>query len=118
MTEFYHHKLPKESTLLMGQTPQSEIGFQSQNLQIWYNNTDKSWVGDGEPLHMHTDSDECFIVLKGTLIIKVNDKQYEISTHEFCCFPRGTYHGIVKIQTPIETLMIRAPSIKDKVYKE
>jgi mannose-6-phosphate isomerase-like protein (cupin superfamily) len=118
MTEFHHRKLPEESTLLMGQTPQSDVGFQSQHLQIWYNNTDISWIDDGEQLHMHTDSDECFIVLQGTLIVRVDDKQYRIGPREFCCFPCGTFHGIVEIQTPIETLMIRAPSIKDKVYKE
>jgi hypothetical protein len=35
---------------------------------------------------------------------------------EFCCFPAGLLHQIVAIEPPIRTLMIRAPSVDDKVY--
>lgn len=84
-------------------------------MQIWYNNTDHSWA-DKLP-HMHTESDECFIVLHGTLVIEVEGEKLTIGPREFCCFPRGLYHAIVDVHTPAEMLMIRAPLVKDKVYK-
>jgi mannose-6-phosphate isomerase-like protein (cupin superfamily) len=118
MAEFHHHKLPKHSALLMGRVPQDKTGFQSQHLQIWYNNEVKSWVGNGETVHMHQNSDECFIVLKGALIVTVGGKRYTIGPREFCCFPQGIFHGIVEVKTPVETFMIRAPSVDDKVYKD
>ncbi|MCC6300240.1 MAG: cupin domain-containing protein [Anaerolineales bacterium] len=114
--KFHHAKLPDFSTLLSGNTPRDEVGFQTDVLQIWYNNTDKSWV-DSAP-HYHEKSDEIFIVLKGTLHVEVDGQIHTIGPREFCCFPAGTWHSIVRVEVPAETLMIRAPSIDDKVYKE
>jgi len=117
MRQFHHRKIPDYSTLLSGQTPPTELGFESKQLQIWYNNTDKSWVGDGEIPHKHLHSDECFIVLKGILIVEIDGAQFSIGPREFCCFPAGLFHAVIKVCPPVETLMIRAPSISDKVYQ-
>ena len=116
MRQFHHRKIPDHSTLLSGQISPNEIDFKSEHLQIWYNNTGKSWVGSGEIPHKHMDSDECFIVLSGTLIVEVDGVRFSIGPREFCCFPAGLYHVVVEVHPPIETLMIRAPSISDKVY--
>jgi len=118
VAQFHHHKLPDYSTLLSGHTPPDELGFQSERLQIWYNNTDQSWVGDGELPHKHLQSDECFIVLRGTLVVEVNGERFSIGPREFCCFPVGQYHSVVQVHPPVETLMIRAPSTRDKVYRD
>ena len=115
MTQFHHQKLPDFSTLLSGHTPPNEIGFHSEKLQIWYNNTTEEWA-DATP-HAHQESDECFIVLKGSLIVEVEGERFTIGPREFCCFPRGVYHSIIKVYPPVESLMIRAPSKKDKIYK-
>ena len=117
MTLFHHRRLPNCSTLLSGHTPRDEVGFRSKQLQIWYNYTDESWIGAGEKLHMHTLSDECFIVLHSTLIVEVDGEQFKVGPREFCCFPCGVYHAIVEIHPPVEMLMIRAPSANDKVYQ-
>jgi ribosomal protein S18 acetylase RimI-like enzyme len=93
------------------------VGFQSAHLQIWYNHTDKSWVGEGERPHKHLYSDECFIVLRGSLVVAVDGRHYTIGPREFCCFPVGQYHAVVAVHPPVETLMIRAPSVDDKVYQ-
>ena len=116
MPTFHHRKLPDFSTLLTGRKPPDAVGFTSQKLQIWYNNTDEPWQDDG--LHAHTDSDECFIVLKGSLTVRVEKEVYTVSAGEFCCFPTGLYHAILSVETPVETFMIRAPSLEDKVYRE
>ncbi len=118
MSQIHHRKLPDFSTLLSGHTPPNDLGFESKSLQIWYNNTEKSWIGDGELPHKHLRSDECFIVLNGTLVVEVDGERFTIGPREFCCFPAGIYHNIVEIHPPVETLMIRAPATNDKVYKE
>lgn len=116
MNRFHHRSLPSYSTLLAGRTPPDEVGFVSEQLQIWYNHTDESWVGAGETPHMHTLSDECFIVLRGALLVEVEGVQHLIQAREWCCFPRGVYHAVVAVYPPVETLVLRAPSIDDKVY--
>ena len=71
---FHHRKLPDYATLLSGPTPPDGVGFQSAHLQIWYNNTDASWVGAGERPHQHLHSDQCFIVLRGSLVVEADGR--------------------------------------------
>ncbi len=78
--------------MLSGRKPPDDVGAKSDLLQIWYNNTNESWVGDGEDLHMHTSSDECFVVLRGNLVVEVEGERYDIGPRKFCSFPRGVYH--------------------------
>jgi len=113
---FIHRRLPDYSTLLCGHSPPDDVGFRSQALQIWYNHQDDPWQ-DG-PAHAHTESDECFIVLKGSLVVQVEDKQHTIGPREFCCFSSGVFHRILEVHAPVETLMIRSPSKDDKVYRK
>lgn len=112
---FHHYNLPDYSTLLSGRLPREDLSFQSEKLQIWYNNTEEIWTDSG--LHYHTESDEIFIVLKGTIVVEVDGERHTIGPREFCCFPAGIYHAVVNVFPPLETLMIRAPSAEDKVYK-
>ena len=114
--KFHHAKLPDSSTLLSGHTPPDEVGFQSNALQIWYNNTDQTWVEAPEPAHYHKESDEIFLVLQGALHVEVDGETHRVGPREFCCFPAGQWHSVLHVELPAETLMIRAPSINDKVY--
>lgn len=114
--KFHHTRLPNYSTLLSGHMPTSDIGFQSATLQIWYNNTDEPWMDAFA--HYHEKSDEIFIVLRGALHVEVDGQIHRIGEREFCCFPAGQWHSIVRVEVPAETLMIRSPSVDDKVYKE
>lgn len=112
--KFHHKKLPDFSTLLCGKIPPDEIVFKTEDLQILYNNTAKPWQ-DVAP-HYHKDSEECFVILKGAIIVEVENELVKIGEREFCYFPRGVVHSIVKTFPPIESLMIRSASIDDKVY--
>jgi mannose-6-phosphate isomerase-like protein (cupin superfamily) len=116
MPTFHHRKLPEYSTLLSGRVPPDAVGFTSDRLQIWYNNTSGTWA-DPAP-HAHRESDECFIVLRGSLIVEVEGERHLIGPREFCCFPRGVLHCVVVVLPPVETLMIRAPSCEDKYYAD
>jgi mannose-6-phosphate isomerase-like protein (cupin superfamily) len=114
MSGYHQRRLPDHSDLLAGRKPPSEVGFRSDALQIWYNNTDSPWRDPGA--HMHTDSDECFVVLRGELVVEVDGERFTVGPREFCCFPRGLYHAVIEAHPPVETLMIRTPSIEDKHY--
>ena len=118
MTQFHHRPLPDHSALLSGNRPPDEFGFQSEELQIWYNNTAASWVHEPEQPHLHTSSAECFIVLRGSLVVEAEGERFTVGPREYCCFPPGLLHAIVEVRPPVETLMIRAPSVGDKVYRE
>ncbi len=116
VTGFHHQRLPGYSTLLSGRDPRDPVGFRSDRLQIWYNNTSEPWR-DPET-HAHRESDECFVVLRGTLIVEVEGERFTIGPREFCCFPAGVFHSVVEVHPPVESLMIRAPSVADKVYRD
>nr|BBH87691.1 hypothetical protein KTC_24420 [Thermosporothrix sp. COM3] len=115
MARFHRRKLPDHSTLLAGPVPRDEVGFQSDRLQIWYNHTNKAWA-DARP-HAHQESDECFIVLQGSIVVEVEGERFTIGPREFCCFPRGLYHRVIEVRPPVETLMLRAPAGNDKIYQ-
>ena len=115
-TGYHHCKLPTFSTLLIGRVPRDEFGFSSERLQIWYNNTEDGWKDDRP--HAHEESDECFIVLRGRLLVEVEGERFLVGPGEFCCFPAGVYHAVVEVYPPVESLMIRAPSVADKLYEE
>jgi hypothetical protein len=51
------------------------------------------------------------------LIVDVEGAHHTIGPREFCCFPRGVFHAVVEVMPPVQTLMIRAPSVDDKVYR-
>jgi mannose-6-phosphate isomerase-like protein (cupin superfamily) len=111
---FHLRNLPDHSALLAGREPPDDEGFVSQQLQIWYNNTDEAWADAA--LHAHQESDECFIVLRGSIVVQVGDERHVVGPRAYCCFPRGLFHAVIAVHPPVETLMIRAPSIDDKVY--
>jgi mannose-6-phosphate isomerase-like protein (cupin superfamily) len=46
----------------------------------------------GPPLHSHPDEDEAFYVLEGTLTVKLDVEQREVTTGSFVWIPRGTPH--------------------------
>jgi len=75
---FDHQKLPDHSTLLCGHMLPDDVGFATQALQIWYNHQDGPWQ-DG-PAHAHTESDECFLVLRRKLVVQVEEQQFTIGS--------------------------------------
>jgi mannose-6-phosphate isomerase-like protein (cupin superfamily) len=114
MTKFHHRQFPDFSALLSGPTPPGDFAFRSDRLQICYFNTKEGWT---DPLpHAHQESDECFLVFRGTIIVEVEGERVTIGPREFCGFPRGAYHQVVEVHPPIECLILRGPSADDKVY--
>ena len=116
MSRFHHRPLPDFSTLLSGRWPPDDVGFQSERLWIWYNHTGEGW-SDPQP-HAHRESDECFIVLQGSLEVEVEGQRYTVGPREFCCFPAGFFHWIVAVHPPVEAIMLRSPLVDDKIFQQ
>ena len=72
----HQRALPAFSTLLSGRVPRDTVGFASEQLQIWYNHTVEPWTD--ERAHAHRESDECFIVLRGHIVVEVEGEQYTL----------------------------------------
>lgn len=114
MANFHHRQLPPFSALLSGPLPHNELGFRSDRLQINYFHTNKSW---NDPLpHAHQDSDECYLLLRGSLVLEIEGERVMLGPREFCCLASGTYHQVVEVSPPIECLILRGPSVADKRY--
>ncbi len=114
MPNFHHRQLPPFSALLSGPTPRNDWGFRSERLQISYFQTTESWQ---DPLpHAHQSSDECYLLLRGSLILEIEGERVTLGPREFCCLPSGTYHQVVEVSPPIECLILRGPSVADKRY--
>lgn len=112
---FHHRDLPSKSALLSGRVTPDDLAFESETLQVWFNNNSKGGWKDPGP-HLHTESDEMFVVLEGALHVAVDGEVVRIAAGEFCCLPAGVVHELVQVEAPYRTLMIRAPSVDDKVY--
>ena len=111
---FHHRRLPEQSALLAGRWVPDDLAFRSDALQVWFNDRSEPWSDPGP--HFHAESDEMFVVLEGALLVEVDGERVRVGPGEFCCFPAGLPHQISSIEPPIRTLMIRAPSVDDKVY--
>ena len=122
---FHHRALPPHSALLSGRFTPDDLAFQSDLLQVWFNDNPRdAWTLNGRTVrkdpapHFHTDSDEMFIVLEGALHVAVEGNVVRVARGEFCCFPAGVVHQLVRVEAPYKTLMIRAPSVDDKVVPD
>jgi mannose-6-phosphate isomerase-like protein (cupin superfamily) len=103
-------------TVLAGSQPPSPSTFLSTAVQAIHFVGDASWAD--ERSHAHEQSDEIFVVLEGRIVIATASGEVTVSAEEFCCFPAGVEHAVVRAEPPTRHFVIRAPSVQDKVYPE
>jgi len=101
-------------TILCGSAPPGPDTFHSQRLQALYANNSESWSDVG--VHSHSESDEVFIVLEGSIVLDVDGAEVTLSAGEFAGFPAGLRHAVVRSNPPTRHLVMRAPSVQDKTY--
>ena len=116
MTAFHVRRLPERSAILAGRGPvEAGIGCLSSRLQVWYCNAGDSWNDERE--HAHEECDECFLVLRGAVVVAVDGEEHVIGPRQYCVFPPGVFHRVVRATPPVEALVIRAPAHDDKIYR-
>ena len=74
---------------------------------------------DGPPLHTHHNEDETFLVLDGTFVIQIGERQFEV-TRGGCVFgPRELMHGFVNAGSePGKLLVVATPAGIEGYFEE
>jgi len=98
--------------LLCGSQPTADYSFQSDDLQIIYNRATEPWSDAAE--HIHTASDEVYIVLEGAMTLSVEGKVIRVKPSEYLIVPRKERHQLLDVEVPHTSFVIRGPSIRDK----
>ena len=102
--------------LLAGSEAEGPGAFRSTHLQVLHNHAHTPWR-DAEP-HAHRDSDELYVVLEGVMHIDVDGERHAVSANEFLAVPAGVVHQLVDVEVPHRSLVVRAPSVRDKLLPE
>jgi len=86
-------------------------------LDIGFNRQRHSWKDDVP--HLHTDSEEYFIVLKGCINILVGGQSFIIKHHHLIGVRANMPHQIVDVEAPIDNFLIRVPGNRaDKIVAD
>lgn len=115
-SNYLRRSSPREFAVLGGPDLPDELAFRSDNLQVLWNCSDESWADPGQ--HYHRESDEVFIVLKGTLEVELEKERFTVEAGEVCFLTAGLLHTIYDGHPPTEALVIRALAMQDKVYRD
>jgi mannose-6-phosphate isomerase-like protein (cupin superfamily) len=84
--------------------------FYSEQIQIAYvKNPQRGLLEKGEE-HSHTSPiEEYYLVLEGTLTVKVEDKEITIKPNQILAIPPEKCHKITNFTLPLRCFTIRAP---------
>jgi mannose-6-phosphate isomerase-like protein (cupin superfamily) len=107
--------LPEVSALLSGRGPiDPGVGVVTERVQIYWRRDDDRIDARA---HAHTACDEFFLVLQGSLVFEVEGEERVVGPRQWCHFATGTFHRISRVVPPIEAIVLRAPSVADKVER-
>ncbi len=116
MSGFHLRDLPAASGFLAGRGPVAPgTGVETTQLQVYWRRSDD--VRPDERSHAHARCDELFVVLTGAIVVEVEGAEHVVGPRQFCHFPVGLFHRIVRVVPPLEALVVRAPSVDDKIYR-
>jgi mannose-6-phosphate isomerase-like protein (cupin superfamily) len=90
-------------------------GRHSDFIQLGCNVVNRPWH---DKLHLHTHSEEWYVVLKGKLIIEVNGRELGIGPREILGVRANVPHRVIGGRGPIEEFSLRMPSVEDKKLVE
>lgn len=100
-------------TLISGQRPTDELSFHSDRLQVIFNESAAPWQDPAA--HAHRESDEIYIVLEGGMAIAVDGELFNVAAGEVLSVPSGLMHQVVGVEVPHRSLVLRSPSVDDKI---
>jgi mannose-6-phosphate isomerase-like protein (cupin superfamily) len=99
--------------LISGRSPTDALSFPSERLQVIYNDTSTPW--QDTVAHAHREGDEIYIVLEGCMVITVDAEIFNVTAGEVLCVPAGTQHQLIRVDVPHRSLVLRSPSVDDKM---
>src|SRR5580700_11144066 len=73
----------------------------------------------GPPLHLHEDSDECFYVVEGRLLLQVGEDRHDLGPGCFAWAPRQVPHTFANVSaSPVRLLGIAVPGGIEELFAE
>lgn len=100
------------------QVPESSP-FYSRQIQIAYVKSIQEGILNKEPEHYHTSPiEEFYLVLKGTLKVKVENQTITLKPMQILAIPPKTSHKIVNHSQRLQYFTIRAPISTEKTKIE
>jgi mannose-6-phosphate isomerase-like protein (cupin superfamily) len=73
----------------------------------------------GPPLHIHEDTDECFYVVEGHLLIQIGEERHELGPGSFAWLPRQIPHAFANVSAgPVRLLGIAVPGGVEELFAE
>jgi quercetin dioxygenase-like cupin family protein len=70
------------------------------------------------PLHRHSDEDEAFYILEGSITVQCDDESWLAEKGAFVLLPRGTAHTLTVGDEPASFLVFTTPAIFQHVVTE
>jgi mannose-6-phosphate isomerase-like protein (cupin superfamily) len=91
----------------------------SEQIQIAYVNNIQKGILNKEPEHYHTKPiEEFYLVIKGTLKLKVENKTITLKPMQILAIPPETSHKIINHSPKLQYFTIRAPFSTEKTKIE
>jgi len=78
----------------------------------------ESHTRGGAPWHVHSREDEYFYVLAGTIVVHLEDQNYEAPAGSFVFLPRGLPHAWDVKREKASLLMMTVPAMLEEFLKE
>jgi mannose-6-phosphate isomerase-like protein (cupin superfamily) len=106
---------------IIGGPPQvpKDSSFYSEQIQIAYVKNIQKGILTKEPEHYHTSPiEEFYLVLKGTLKVKVENDIITIKPMQILAIPPEIHHKIVNHSQKLQYFTIRAPISTEKTKVE
>lgn len=75
--------------------------------------------GFASPLHVHTEEDEAFYVLEGSLRVACGDERWTLGPRDYVLLPKEVPHAIaVAGEDPVTLLQITSPAGFERMARE
>ncbi len=74
--------------------------------------------GEKAPLHVHSQEDESFYVLEGTITVRCGEETFEAVPGSFVFLPRGIAHMVTSASSEAMVLIISTPGGFDEFIRE
>ena len=102
-----------QNTWVIGTPPkiQESSYAYSKWVQIAYTNTTTKPSRE-EEFHSHEESEEYYLVIQGSLQVKVGRKTYHLQPLNLLSIPKKIQHKIIRFDAPLQYFTLRVPSAK------